>query len=174
MSRWLVASMACALALCAQAAAAGTIPTAVQARIHAVLSPYDYFPASLPKGLVYDSWKQTHLAPAACGTNVTMEFAGAGGRQVDWSSSRDCDSKGNVKCSADGYPGYAYDISYDARRATIDGRQAFFSEGNYGSNAWACIPVRTGRAADWAVVGIWESGSMSPADAMQLVAAATH
>ena len=47
----------------------------------------------------------------------------------------------------------------------------FFSQGNHGSNAWACVPLKVGGFADWAVVGIWESNpAITPAQAMHLVA----
>jgi len=147
----------------------GALPPVEHARIHAVLAPYDFFPASLPKGLIYISWKETSLDPTVCGTNATIEFAAAGDRQINWSSSRDCDGQGRVRCSTTGYPGYVFGMGY-SQTAVINGRRVYFSPGNHGSNAWACIPLTVGGAADVAVVGIWESNFITPRQAMNLVA----
>ena len=160
-----------ALGLTAVPASAGTVPPIEHARIHAVLSPYDFFPASLPKGLIYINWKETALSVSVCGTNVTIEFAAAGYRQIEWSSSRDCDGQGRVRCSSTGYPGYAFGMGHN-KSAVINGRHVYFSLGNHGSNAWACIPLKVGGFADMAVVGIWESNFITPQQAMTLVAQA--
>jgi hypothetical protein len=151
-------------------AASSPIPSSERSRIHAVLSPYDFYPQSIPNGLIYTRWKRADLSPMACGTSVTIEFA-QGNRQIVWSSSRDCDSRARVLCSSTGYPGYGFDLGAD-KNAIINGRKVFFSMGNHGSNAWACIPVRVAGSADMAVVGIWESNFMTPVQAMNLVAKA--
>lgn len=150
---------------------AGTLPPTEHARIHAVLSPYDFFPASLPKGLIYINWKETALPVSVCGSNVTIEFAAAGYRQIEWSSSRDCDGQGSIRCNPTGYPGYAFGMGHD-KSALINSRRVFFSQGNHGSNAWACIPLKVGGFADMAVVGIWKSNFITPRQAMTLVAQA--
>ena len=155
-------------------ASAAPVPKIEKARIHAILSPYDFFPASLPKPLIFISWKETDLSPTVCGTSVTIQFAAAGDRQINWSSSRDCDHRGQVRCSAGGYPAYSFGLAYNVRRTTINRRHVFFSHGNHGSNAWACIPLKVGGLRDWAVVGIWESNFISPTQAMRLVAYARH
>lgn len=165
-----VLTAALTLAAGAGAASERTVPPTEKARIHAVLSPYDFYPASLPRGVIYISWEQKSLDPVVCGRNVTIQFAAAGGKEIDWSSSRDCDSAGKVRCSANGYPGYGFGIGFGAKRATINHRRVFFSAGNHGSDAWACIPLRVGGLADWAVVGIWESNFITPQQAMRLVA----
>jgi hypothetical protein len=159
-----------ALAVGGATAVAGTVPPVEKARIHAILSPYDFYPASLPKGLIYISFKQTALTPSVCGINVTIQFAAAGDREIDWSSSRDCDGQGRVNCNATGYPGYAFGMTFNRKTAVINHRRVWFSMGNHGSNAWMCIPLRVSGYTDWAAVGIWESNFISPAQAMRLVA----
>ena len=76
-----------------------------------------------------------------------------------------------TRCHPDGYPGYAFGLPAN-RRAMINGRRVFYSEGNEGSNAWACIPVRVNGFADVAVVGIWENHFLTPRRAMMFVARA--
>jgi len=173
MKRLLTLAALCAVLVGVQTASAGPVPRNAEARIHAVLAPYDFYPSKLPRGLIFINWTQTPLSPSVCGTSVTIQFAAAGGRQIHWSSSRDCDKQGRVRCSPDGYPGYGFGLSYDSR-ATINGRRVFFSGGNHGSNAWACIPIKVAGTADWAVVGIWESNFITPRQAMNLVAYAKH
>jgi hypothetical protein len=166
-----VALCVCTLLRPAGASAASSpIPSLARSKIHAALTPYDFYPQSIPAGLTYVSWKRADLSPMACGTSVTIHFA-QGSRQIDWSSSRDCDSGARVVCNSTGYPVYGFDLSAD-KTAVINGRKVFFSMGNHGSNAWACIPVRVGGYADMAVAGIWESNFMTPAQAMNLVAKA--
>lgn len=169
MSRALAASALTVLLASCSAASAGTIPRVEKARIHAVLHPYDFFPASLPKGLIYIGFEQTSLSPAVCGRMVTIQFAGAGVGELYWSSSRACDRQGRVACTGTGYPGYGFGIGYTIR-ATINHRTVWFSPGNHGSNAWTCIPLRVGGFRDWAAVGIWESNFITPRQAMSLVA----
>ncbi len=149
------------------AAQAASVPQTERVRMHALTGPYDFYPASLPPGLKYLKWKRTALSPMACGTNLSIVFTN-GGKEIDWSSSRDCNADANVACRADGYPGYGFIMSatYSAK---INGRRVYFSSGNHGSNAWACVPLRVGGYADMAVVGIWEN-FMKPRDAMNLVA----
>lgn len=166
-------TIAAALVLCLWSASSAsaqplTIPVAERARIHAVLSPYDYYPAHLPAGLIFASWNKTRLSPTACGTDVNIEFAGSG--RLTWSSSRSCISNGRIACSSSGYPGYGFFMAVGEQTAMINSRRVHFSVGNHGSNAWACIPLRVNGSADMAVVGIWESNFMTPHDAMQLVA----
>jgi hypothetical protein len=170
----LLAVLAVLVAVDGQAASAATLPPVEKAHIHAIVSPYDYYPASMPKGLTFIKWRRTALSPTVCGTNVTIQFAAAGGREIDWSSSRDCDGQGRVTCNATGYPGYTFGIGYNARHTVINHRRVFFSMGNRGSNAWACIPLRVGGFGDWAVVGIWESNFITPRQAMNLVAHASR
>jgi len=159
----------------ASASVAAVVPPGVHARIHALAAPYDYLPAKLPAGLIYINWKSSHPSalPTVCGDAVSVTFAAAGGKQVQWSASRDCDSQGRVACFNNGYPGYSFGMLVD-QRATINGRLVFFSGGNHGSNAWACIPAKTGGFNDMAVVGIWESNFITPRAAMQVVAYARH
>lgn len=163
------ATFAAASPASAQTQKSVNIPPVERARIHAVLSPYDYYPAHLPAGLIFIDWKQAQLTPMVCGTNVNMEFAGSGQGRIIWSSSRSCTSNGRIACSSSGYPGYGFDMDIGEQTAVINSRRVYFSLGNHGSNAWACIPLRL-NGADMAVVGIWESNFMTPRDAMQLVA----
>ena len=146
---------------------AASVPQTERVRMHALAGPYDFYPASLPSGLIYLKWKRTVLSPMACGKNLSIVFKSAG-REIDWSSSRDCNADANVACHADGYPGYGF-IMNATDSAKINGRRVYFSSGNHGSNAWACIPLRVGGYTDMAVVGIWEN-FMNPRDAMNLVA----
>lgn len=101
-----------------------------------------------------------------CGQDITVSFAGKD--RVEWSSSRDCGDDGAPACHNDGYPGYMFGLDA-SQTAGINGRRVYFSPGNHGSNAWACIPVRVAGCRDMAVVGIWED-SMTPRAAMNLVA----
>jgi hypothetical protein len=81
-------------------------------------------------------------------------------------------TSGESVAFATGCSGYAFGMLL-TRRATINGRRVFFSQGNHGSNAWACIPRNTGGFRDVAVAGLWEN-FMTPQAAMQLVAHARH
>jgi len=165
-----------ALVLAVGVAGASALPPAQKARIHALLAPYDFYPARLPNGLIFINFKETHPGPSVCGPAVTIRFAAAGGKEIDWASSRDCNGAGKVSCNPTGYPGRGggFGIGYGSRRATINHRRVFFSAGNHGSNAWACIPLKVGGYRDWAVVGIWESNFISRKQAMRLVAFAAR
>lgn len=156
-------------------ARSATVPAPVHARIHAVMSPYDYLPASLPRSVRYINWIYDQPAgfPQACGQVLAVVFAAAGGKRIEWSSSRDCASNGQVNCFTDGYPNYGFGLPV-TRQTVINGRRVFFSQGNHGSNAWACIGLRTSGFADMAVAGLWESGFLTPRQAMSLVAFARH
>jgi hypothetical protein len=146
------------------------IPTSAKIKMNAMLGRYGFYPLSLPAGLLFSTWRTTQLAPKACGLNLEISFAGDG-KRLDWSSSRDCNETGATACYNDGYPGY--DFQMDAEQsAVINGRHVYFSTGNHGSNAWACIPLTAGGSKDMAVVGIWESNFMTAQQAMNLVAAA--
>ena len=135
-------------------------------------NPYAFYPSSLPPGLHFSSSKTAQLTPKACGLDLEITYAGDG-KHLEWSSSRDCGATGATRCYDDGYPGY--DFAMDATQtARINGRRVYFSVGNHGSNAWACIRVTVGGVKDMAVVGIWESNFMTPQQAMRLVAYATR
>jgi hypothetical protein len=143
-------------------------------RVHAVMSPYDFFPLfAVPAGMVLDG--TPHLdefpssLPRVCGPLFTASYAAPGGKQLVWSTSRDCDSGGVTKCHTDGYPGYAFGLPAD-RRAVINGRQVFFSSGNDGDNVWACIPIKVHGFNDVAVAGMWENHFLTPRRAMEVVA----
>ncbi len=148
----------------------------VRQRIHAVMSPYDFFPvAAVPSGMVLDGKANLdefpNDLPRVCGPLFTAAYAAPGGKRMVWSTSRDCDSGGVTECHTDGYPGYAFGLPVD-QRAAINGRQVFFSSGNEGDNVWACIPLRVNGFADVAVAGMWENHFLTPRRAMDLVARA--
>jgi hypothetical protein len=143
-------------------------------RVHAVMSPYDYFPVGvIPAGTILDGQAKLDEHPSSlplvCGPVFTANFAAPGGKRLAWSTSRDCSSGGVTACHEDGYPGYGFGMAAD-RQAVINGRRVFYSTGNHGSNAWACIPLRVNGFADVAVVGMWESNFLTPRRAMILVA----
>ena len=143
-------------------------------RVHAVMSPYDYFPVGvIPAGTILDGQAKLDEHPSSlplvCGPVFTANFAAPGGKRMSWSTSRDCSSGGVTACHEDGYPGYGFGMTAD-RQAVINGRRVFYSTGNHGSNAWACIPLRVNGFADVAVVGMWESNFLTPRRAMILVA----
>jgi len=118
-------------------------------------------------GYIFIDWKHSYLDPTVCGQMLTIEFAAPGGdRQIEWTSSRACNPSGRIACSA---TGYAYQMLVD-RRATIGGRQVYFSLGNHGSNAWMCVPLKTTYGTDYVEIGIWESNFITPIQAMRLVA----
>jgi len=147
-------------------------------RFHAVMSPYDYLPAGeVVPGLVLDGTakidEEPSSLPRVCGPLFTAGFVAPGDKRIVWSTSRDCNSQGVTTCHPDGYPGYAFGLPAD-KRAVINGRRVFYSSGNDGSNAWACIPLKVNGFADVAVVGIWESNFMTPRRAMLVVAHARH
>lgn len=148
---------------------AGTpIPASEKLKMNAVIGPFGFYPSSLPSGLIFTTWKTTQLTPMACGLNLFIAFAGDGHR-LEWSSSRDCGKTASPACYDDGYPGY--DFEMDASQSVrINSRRVYFSPGNHGSNAWACIPLTIGGFKDMAVVGIWESNFMTAQQAMNLVA----
>ena len=52
----------------------------------------------------------------------------------------------------------------------INHRRVFFSNGNEGANAWACIRLKVNGFADVAVVGLWENHFLTPRRAMEIVA----
>jgi len=169
----IIASLALMLASpTAHAAAGGPVPSNERTRMRVLLSPYAYVPASLPPSYIFIDWKHSYLDPSVCGQMLTVEFAAPGGdRQINWTSSRACTTTGRVACSATGYRGYAYGMFAD-RKATINGRRVYFSQGNHGSNAWTCLPLRTSYGLDYVEIGIWESNFITPTQAMQLVARA--
>jgi class 3 adenylate cyclase len=143
-------------------------------RFHAVMSPYDYLPAGeVVPGMVLDGAakidEEPSSLPRVCGPLFTAGFVAPGDKRIVWSTSRDCNSHGVTACHPDGYPGYAFGLPAD-RRAVINGRRVFYSSGNDGSNAWACIPVKVNGFADVAVAGMWESNFMTPRRAMLIVA----
>jgi hypothetical protein len=161
------------LAAAAPLASSGSVPHMPKAQIHALISPYDFYPARISGGLIYIKWQDHGLSPSVCGELADITFAAAGGKQLIWSSSRACDGQGRVGCSARGYPGYADDIGV-SQKATINHRRIYFSQGNHGSNAWTCIPLgKVGGFTDFAAVGIWEN-YLTPLQAMQLVASAVR
>jgi len=129
-----------------------------------------YYPASLPASMAYVSKSVQPLQPRTCGSVLVIEYAGSGER-LEWMSSRDCGPKG-TKCYENGFPGYDFELT-PQQSAVINGRRVFFSIGNHGSNAWACIPTSTHGHLDMLVVGIWESNFLTPREAMNLVAHAT-
>lgn len=63
-------------ALVAAAASTRRIPRVEQSRMHALLAPYDFYPANLPAGLIYINWRSNQLSPMACGKNLAITFAG--------------------------------------------------------------------------------------------------
>lgn len=146
-----------------------TVPLTERARMRVLLSPYAYVPANLPRGFVYIDWQHSDRTPRVAGELLTIDFAAPGGRQIVWTSSRACDTKGRVGPSATGYPGYGYGMTAD-RSTLIAGRPVYFSQGNHGSSAWTCFPLQTGTELDYVSVGIWESNCLTPAEAMRLVA----
>jgi len=110
----LLLTVTCTFALVASSTAASTtLPPAERAKIHAILAPFDYYPATLPSGTIFIKWTDNQLTPMACGTNVAIEFAGNG--QIEWSSSRSCGSDGSVRCDPTGYPGYGLDWTLVSR-----------------------------------------------------------
>jgi hypothetical protein len=146
------------------------VPAAERERMRALLpDEYAYVPASLPAGFIYIDWKHAELTPHLAGQLLTIDFASPGAGQIVWTSSRACDTKGRVRPSATGYPGYGYGMITD-RSAVINGRVVYFSTGNHGSNAWTSIPVETADGTDYVAVGVWESNCLTPEQAMQLVA----
>ena len=158
--------------------AASTLATLLQPqfrlRVHAVMSPYDFFPvAAMPAGMVLNGAPNLqqfpNSLPRVCGPLFTASYAAPGGKQLVWSTSRDCDSGGVTKCHTDGYPGYAFGLPVN-RMATINGRRVFFSSGNDGDNVWACIPLKVNGFDDVAVAGMWEDHFLSPQQAMNVVA----
>jgi len=112
--------------------------------------------------------------PIACRVSIT--FAEAVGKQLNWTSARDCDAEGHVSCSSSSFPGeenFGPGTATVSRQATINGRRTFFASARGGGYAWACIP--TGASpGDIAVAGLWENGFIAPQAAMALVAHATH
>lgn len=102
-----------------------SVPQTERVRMHALAGPYDFYPASLPPGLMYLKWKRTALSPMACGKNLSIVFTSAE-KEIDWSSSRDCNANANVACHADGYPGYGFIMSA-TDSAKINGRRVYFS-----------------------------------------------
>ncbi len=161
------------IAAIAPLASSGPVPRMPKAQIHALISPYDFYPARISGGLIYIKWADKGLSPSVCGELADITFAAAGGKQLIWSSSRACDGQGRVGCSARGYPGYADNLG-NTQRATINHRRIYFSQGNHGSNAWTCIPLgKVGGFNDFAAVGIWEN-YLTPLQAMQLVATAAR
>jgi hypothetical protein len=144
------------------------IAVAALLQMNAVAGRYGFYPSSIPAGLHFSSWKTTQLKPKACGISLEIAFDGDGGH-LDWSSSRDCGETGNTRCYNSGYPGYDFEMTA-TQTARINGREVYFSVGNHGSNAWACIPLTVHGSREMAVVGIWESNFMTPQQAMNLVA----
>lgn len=147
---------------------------AFRARVHAVMSPYDFFPSwPAPAGMVVNGAPNLqqfpNSLPRVCGPLFTGSYAAPGGKQLVWSTSRDCDSGGVTTCHRDGYPGYAFGLPVD-RTATINGRRVFFSSGNDGDNVWACIPIKVNGFDDIAVAGMWENHFLTPRRAMEIVA----
>ena len=151
---------------------------AVRQRIRAVMSPYDFFPVwPPPAGMVLDGKANLDEFPSdlprVCGPVFTASYAAPGGKRMVWSTSRDCNSGGFTSCHPDGYPGYAFGLPVN-RRAIINGRRVFFSNGNEGDNVWACIRLRVNGFDDVAVAGMWENHFLKPRQAMELVAHARH
>ncbi len=143
-------------------------------RVHAVMSPFDFFPiAQVPAGMVLNGTPSLQQFPSSlprvCGPLFTASYAAPGGKQLVWSTSRDCDSGGETRCHTDGYPGYAFGLPVD-RHAVINGRQVFFSSGNDGDNVWACIRIKVNGFDDVAVAGMWENHFLTPRRAMEIVA----
>ncbi len=143
-------------------------------RIHAVLSPYDFFPAApAPAGMILDGRANLDESPSSlprvCGAVFTASYAAPGGRRMVWSTSRDCNSGGVTACHQDGYPGYSFGLPAD-RQAIINHRRVFFSNGNEGANAWACIRLKVNGFADVAVAGLWQNHFLTPRQAMMIVA----
>ncbi len=159
---------------------AQTIATLLQPsfrrRVHAVMSPYDFFPITqVPAGMVLNGTPSLQQSPSSlprvCGPLFTASYAAPGGKQLVWSTSRDCNSSGVTKCHTDGYPGYAFGLPVD-RHAVINGRRVFFSSGNDGDNVWACIRIKVNGFDDVAVAGMWENHFLTPRRAMEIVARA--
>jgi hypothetical protein len=155
------------IAFSAPATAANPVSASAKLKMNAMIGRYGFYPSSIPSGLLFISWKTTQLTPMACGLNLDITFAGDG-KHLDWSSSRDCGETPSPACYNIGYPGYDFAMAA-SQTARINGRQVYFSPGNHGSNAWACIPLTVGGFKDMAVVGIWESNFMTPQQAMNLV-----
>ncbi len=154
----------------------GLLQPSVRQRVHAVMSPYDFFPvAALPAGAVLDGQANLDETPAdlprVCGPLFTAAYAAPGGKKLVWSTSRDCNSGGVTACHPDGYPGYAFGLPVD-RQATINNRRVFFSSGNEGDNVWACIRLKVNGFDDVAVAGMWENHFLTPTQAMEMVARA--
>jgi hypothetical protein len=155
-------------AIAASANAAALIPASEKTKMKVLMGRFGFYPSSFPPGLLFGTWRTTRLSPKACGVNLEISFAGDG-KRLDWSSSRDCGESGSPACYNDGYPGYDFQMEAE-QRARINGRRVYFSPGNHGSNAWACIPLTLGGSKDMAVVGIWESNFMTAQQAMNVVA----
>ena len=128
-------------------------------------------PTSMPAYLKLQESKIMPLEPARCG-NMLYRYYEGNGERLEWTSSLDCDQHGTVKCFESGYPGYDFVLLTPEQHAIINGRRVFFSTGNHGSNAWACIPQVVHGKPTMAVVGIWESNFLTPDQAMRLVAGA--
>jgi hypothetical protein len=156
------------IALSAPATAGNPLSAAAKLKMKAMIGPYGFYPSTIPSGLLFITWKTNQLTPRACGLNLDITFAGDG-KHLDWSSSRDCGATASPACYNNGYPGYDFEMDA-SQTARINGRRVYFSPGNHGSNAWACIPLTIGGFKDMAVVGIWESNFMTPQQAMSLVA----
>jgi hypothetical protein len=156
------------ITLSVPATAGNPVPGSAKLKMNATIGRYGFYPSSIPSDVVFTSWNTTRLKPKACGLSLEITFAGSDG-QLDWSSSRDCGETGATRCYNNGYPGYDFEMDA-SQTARINGRRVFFSPGNHGSNAWACIPLTRGGFQDMAVVGIWESNFMTPQQAMNLVA----
>ena len=152
---------------------AGLLQPAFRRRVHAVMSPYDFFPlARLPAGMILDGRPNLDESPSSlprvCGPVFTAAYAAPGGKRMVWSTSRDCNSGGVTACHPDGYPGYAFGLPVN-RRAIINHRRVFFSNGNEGDNVWACIRLRVNGFDDVAVAGMWENHFLTPRRAMEIV-----
>lgn len=146
------------------------VPAAEQTRMKTLLSPYAYLPTSLPRGYIYIDWKYSSLSPSVAGQLLTINFAASGGdQQIIWTSSRACDSNGNIGPNATGWLGYGYGMTVN-ESASIGGHLVYFSQGNHGSRAWTGFAIGTSAQPDYVAVGIWESNFISPAEAMQIVA----
>jgi hypothetical protein len=137
--------------------------------IAAIVVP-GFLPTSMPAYLRLRESKTIALKPRSCGNELYRYYEGNGER-LEWTSSLDCGEDGTVKCFANGFPGYDFQLTPE-NTATINGRRVFFSIGNHGSNAWVCIPLVIQGRATMAVVGIWESNFLTPYQAMHLVAQA--
>lgn len=136
----------------------------------AAITVAGFMPTSMPAYLKLKSTKVIALKPSACGNELYRYYKGNGER-LEWMSSLDCGEDGTVKCLENGFPGYDFELTPE-HTAIINNRRVFFSIGNHGSNAWACIPQVLHGRSTMAVVGIWESNFLTPDQAMRLVATA--